>query len=137
MKSINKKIKIVQERISRLRELSSRINSFEHYLESRENIDIAERNLQVAIESCLDIGKIIIANNKLKEPADNKGIFYVLAESGIINKEALEFLIPMAGTRNILVHGYDRIDDALIYGIVQLHLTDFEKFINQIHAFSD
>jgi uncharacterized protein YutE (UPF0331/DUF86 family) len=41
----------------------------------------------------------------------------------------------MAGTRNILVHGYDRIDDALIYGIIQKHLPDFESFIQQIRSY--
>ena len=135
MKSILKKIKTVQERISRLKELSLKINSFEEYAISKENIDIAERNIHVAIESCLDIGKIIIANHNLKEPADNKGIFFVLSENNIIGQESLKFLIPMAGTRNILVHGYDRIDNALIYGIIKQHLPDFEKFLSQIHSF--
>ena len=41
----------------------------------------------------------------------------------------------MAGTRNILVHGYDRIDTALIYGIIKQYLPDFEKFLSQIHSF--
>lgn len=135
MKSILKKIKTVQERLSRLKELSLKINSFEDYAISKENIDIAERNIHVAIESCLDIGKIIIASHNLKEPEDNKGIFFVLSENNIIDKESLKFLIPMAGTRNILVHGYDRIDNALIYGIIKKHLPDFEQFLNQVHKY--
>lgn len=99
-------------------------------------MDIAERNIQVAIEACLDIGKIIIANQGLAEPEDNKGIFSVLAEAGIITKESLSFLTPMAGTRNILVHGYDRIDDALIYGIIKKHLINFEDFLNQVRDYA-
>lgn len=101
-----------------------------------DNIDIAERNIQVAIEACLDIGKIIIANQELPEPSDNKGIFSALAESGIITKESLSFLMPMAGTRNILVHGYDRIDNALIYGIIKKHLNNFEDFLDQITEYA-
>jgi len=134
MKSILKKITTLQERISRLKALALKINSFEDYLSSKEHIDIAERNLQVAIESCLDIGKIIIANQNLREPEDNKGIFFILCESGLIDKSCLSFLIPMAGTRNILVHGYDRVDDALVYGIIKRHLSDFEKFLTQIYS---
>jgi uncharacterized protein YutE (UPF0331/DUF86 family) len=111
------------------------MNSFESYLSSARDKDVAERNIQVAIESCLDIGKILIAAHKLKEPTDNKGVFMILAESGIIDTALLKFLIPMAGTRNILVHGYDRIDDALIYGIIQKHLPDFESFIQQIRSY--
>lgn len=132
MKSIEKKIKAAEERISKLRKLSQKLNSFEEYVSSQDNMDIAERNIQVALEACLDIGKIIITNTGLQEPADNKGIFSILAEAGIITKESLRFLIPMAGTRNILVHGYDRIDNGLIYGIIKKHLNNFEKFLNQI-----
>ena len=80
----------------------------------------------------MDIKKIIIANQSLSEPSDNKSIFSVVAEAGIITKESLSFLMPMAGTRNILVHGYDRTDDALIYGIIKKHLNNFEDFLNQI-----
>ena len=132
MKAIEKKVSIAEQRIAKLREMSRRLNSFEDYAASRDNMDIAERNLQVAIEACLDIGKIIIANEGLSEPADNKGIFAVLAEAGIITKESLGFLLPMAGTRNIIVHGYDRIDNALIYGIMEKYLTNFDDFLDQI-----
>ena len=75
MKAIEKKVSIAEQRIAKLREMSRRLNSFEAYAASRDNMDIAERNIQVAIEACLDIGKIIIANEGLSEPADNKGIF--------------------------------------------------------------
>ena len=136
MNSIEKKIKTAEERISRLKRLSGELKSFEEYISSRDKIDIVERNIQVALEACLDIGKIIIANKELMEPADNKGIFSVLAEADIITKKSLGFLIPMAGTRNILVHGYDRIDDVLIYGILKKHLNDFEDFLNQIKIYA-
>lgn len=42
----------------------------------------------------------------------------------------------MAGTRNILVHGYDRVDDALIYGIMKKHLNDFDDFLSQIKKYA-
>jgi uncharacterized protein YutE (UPF0331/DUF86 family) len=95
MKSIEKKMMLVEERVSKLKSMSQKINSFEGYISSQENIDIAERNIHIAIEGCMDIGKIIISNMSLKEPVDNKGIFSVLAEAGIINKKSLGFLIPM------------------------------------------
>ena len=135
MKSIEKKMMLVEERVSKLKSMSQKIDSFEGYISSRENIDIAERNIHIAIEACMDIGKIIISNMNLKEPVDNKGIFSVLAEAGVINKKSLGFLIPMAGTRNILVHGYDRVDNALIYGIIKKHLQDFDKFLSQVSAY--
>jgi len=38
----------------------------------------------------------------------------------------------MAGTRNILVHGYDKVDDSLVYGILKRHLNEFDLFIAEV-----
>jgi uncharacterized protein YutE (UPF0331/DUF86 family) len=132
MKSIGRKIKSAQERVQRLKLLSQNIASFQDYQVSSDLKDLAERNLQVAIETCLDIGKIIISQENLQEPKDNKGIFAVLANAGIIDSKALAFLIPLAGTSNIIVHGYYKIDDSLIYGILKRHTDDFTLFLRDI-----
>ena len=68
MGSVEGKITAVQERLERLRRLSQSVASFEEYQAALDAKDIAERNLQVAIESCLDIGKIIISKEGLDEP---------------------------------------------------------------------
>ncbi|NQT54749.1 MAG: DUF86 domain-containing protein [Desulfobacteraceae bacterium] len=130
--SIERKIKSVEERLERLRALSESLSSLENYQALKDTKDIAERNIQVAIETCLDIGKIIISSEGLNEPKDNKGIFVVLSEAGYLTSESLSFMVPMAGTRNILVHGYDKVDDGLIYGILKRHIGDFYIFLKQI-----
>ena len=132
MKSIDKKVEIVQDRVKRLKELSATIKTFEQYQASLNTKDIAERNLHVAIEACLDISKIIISTSGLSEPKDNKGVFTVLAEAGILSEAGLRFLIPMAGTRNILVHGYDKVEDSIIYGVIKRRLNDFDLFLREI-----
>lgn len=131
-KSIERKIKSVEERLERLKTLSKSLSSLENYQTSKDTKDIAERNIQVAIETCLDIGKIIISREGLNEPKDNKGIFVVLSEAGYLTGENLSFMVSMAGTRNILVHGYDKVDDSLVYGILERHIDDFYIFLKQI-----
>ncbi len=131
-KSLERKIKSVEERLERLKALSKSLSSLEDYQTSKDTKDIAERNIQVAIETCLDIGKIIISREGLNEPKDNKGIFVVLSEAGYLTSENLSFMVPMAGTRNILVHGYDKVDDSLVYGILKRHIGDFYLFLKQI-----
>lgn len=132
MEAIEKRIKIIEERINRLRQISSSVKSFYQYQASQDVKDIAERNLHVAIEACLDIAKVIIAEKKLGEPKDYKSTFIALAEAGILSEKSLSFLIPMAGTRNILVHNYDKIDDSIIYGVLKKHLKDFLIFLKEI-----
>lgn len=131
-KSIEKKIKSAEERLTRLKTLANSLSSFTDYQKSKDAKDIAERNLQVAIETCLDIGKIIISREGLKEPKDNKGVFVVLSEANYLSQDCISFMTPMAGTRNILVHGYDKVDDSLIYGILKRHLKDFSLFLKDI-----
>ncbi len=132
MKTVERKMALVIDRIQRLKGLSQKIHSFEEYQKSADVKDIAERNLQIAIEACLDIGKIIISEKVLRDPSDNKDLFIVLAEAAIISPQSLEFLKPMAGTRNILVHGYDKVDDEVVYGVLKRHLSDFEAFLAEV-----
>jgi uncharacterized protein YutE (UPF0331/DUF86 family) len=130
---MEKKIKAVQDRVKRLEQLSATLSSFGKYQASPDAKDIAERNLQVAIEGCLDIAKIVISLMELPEPKDNKGVFTTLAEAGILGNESLKFLVPMAGTRNVLVHGYDKVEDSIIYGVIKQHLKDFAVFLKEIN----
>ena len=132
VKTVQSKIAVVIDRVERLKRLSDKINTFNTYAQSADLKDLAERNLQIAIEACFDIGKIIISQKMLRDPKDNKDIFVILAEAGIIGLQSLEFLTPMAGTRNILVHGYDKVDDSLVYGILKRHLNDFDIFLTEI-----
>jgi uncharacterized protein YutE (UPF0331/DUF86 family) len=132
VKTVQSKIAVVIDRVERLKRLSDKINTFNTYAQSADLKDLAERNLQIAIEACFDIGKIIISQKMLRDPKDNKDIFVILAEAGIIGLRSPEFLTPMAGTRNILVHGYDKVDDSLVYGILKRHLNDFDIFLTEI-----
>lgn len=110
--------------------------SFESYLKDLTTRDAVERNIEVAIQACIDIARIIIKKDGLREPEDNKGLFIVLAENSIISEDSLKFLIPMAGTRKVivivLVLGYDKIDDAIIFGVLKKHLSDFYSFLKEI-----
>jgi uncharacterized protein YutE (UPF0331/DUF86 family) len=132
MKTIERKMIAVQERVARLRRLADRLSSFDDYDRSEDSRDIAERNLQIAIEACLDIGKIIISQKRLPEPKDYKGVFLALSQAHVIRSETTRFLSDMAGARNVLVHGYDKVDDGLIYGVLKRHLNDFDVFLNEI-----
>jgi len=130
LEEIKAKIAVVQERLRRL--YMFQVHSFESYLKDLTTKDAVERNIEVAIQACIDIARIIIKREGFREPEDNKGIFVVLAENNIISEDSLKFLIPMAGTRNILVHGYDKIDDAIIFKVIKKHLPDFYIFLKEI-----
>jgi uncharacterized protein YutE (UPF0331/DUF86 family) len=41
----------------------------------------------------------------------------------------------MKGMRNILVHEYGRVDNALVFETIHQHLGDFEVFASEVLAF--
>lgn len=91
-----------------------------------------ERLLPTAIEACLDIGKRIIAQERFRFPQDNQDVFSILGEEGIIPQTLCARLQDMARFRNLLVHEYAKIDNAIVYGILKKRLGDFDKFARAI-----
>jgi uncharacterized protein YutE (UPF0331/DUF86 family) len=66
----------------------------------------AERQLQIAIEICLDVARHIIAESGLPRPSTASDAFAILAEMGILPEDFLLTAQRMARFRNHLVHLY-------------------------------
>ena len=91
--------------------------------------DVAERNLQIAIQAAIDIGNHIVADQDLGSPKDYKDIFQLLAGHDVISKALCGKLTSMTGLRNILVHDYLDVDLDLIHRILTAELGDFDEFV--------
>ena len=59
----------MEDQVERLKQLSQKIRSLSDYQASLDARDITERNLQVAIEACMDIEKIHLWRPKKEEKA--------------------------------------------------------------------
>ena len=110
--------------IKKLRELSRQCPEYAEYVKSWLIKDAAERNLHKVIEAILDIGKMIVADKGLKAPESNREAFYILVENGLFPAEYLELMDKMVGMRNILVHGYDKVEDNVVYSVLKKNLKD-------------
>ena len=99
----------------------------------------AERFLQLAIESCLNIGNRIIALYQFKKPLDSPqtyaDIFLRLRDLDVIDQALTDRLVTMAKFRNRLVHLYWEIDARKIFEIIQDSLEDFKLFEKRIVKF--
>lgn len=119
----------------------ARLLKFEEYikdLKEYEDIEMAEykenklirrfveRTLQLAIESCLDIGNHIISDERLGIADTNADIIRILGENGII-KDNIENYIKMAKFRNVIVHDYANFDDKIIFTVLSRSLGDLER----------
>jgi uncharacterized protein YutE (UPF0331/DUF86 family) len=105
--------------------------TFEEYRQV-EKRRACERLLQIAIEAVLDVCGLVVAGLRLGLPGEEDDMFEKLAEAGIISTESKARLRRMKGLRNILVHEYGRVNDRLVYEVLQSELGDFERFKQEV-----
>ena len=122
-----RKFDLIEESIKKLSELRRENPTLDKYRRSWKDKDSAERNLQKVIEAIIDLGKMLIADKRLKEPSNNREVFQILEEEGLFPSELMPLIDKMIGMRNVLVHSYNRIDDSIIYGVLKKNLSDIKK----------
>ncbi len=108
---------------------------FQTYINDPLLRDIAERNLQVAIEIVINVGSHIIAACGWESPNRHQDVLEILAKNEVLPQEFAQRLNGIAGFRNILVHEYIGIDHRTVYDILQTRLDDFEQFAQYVIDF--
>ena len=91
-----------------------------------------ERYLSMALECTFDVGEMVISLEGLRKPESYREVIEILGERGILTKKFVEKFAPAGGFRNILIHGYAKIDVKRVYRFLQENLIDFENFAKQI-----
>lgn len=123
-------MKLLAEYISDLRNVQD--VSWTEFAENKVIRRFVERTLHLAAECCIDVGSHIIADEDLREPRDNRDVFAVLGESGVISAELATNLERMAGFRNVIVHDYARIEAEIVYQVLRRNLGDLEAFLTAV-----
>ncbi|MGH8771423.1 MAG: type VII toxin-antitoxin system HepT family RNase toxin, partial [Burkholderiales bacterium] len=77
----------------------------------------AAHTLQLAIQSALDVASHIVSDERLGEPRTNRELFTLLEQHGWIEAPLAQNLQNMAGFRNILVHGYQKLDLSILVDV--------------------
>jgi uncharacterized protein YutE (UPF0331/DUF86 family) len=97
-----------------------------------------ERFLERIINRAIDINNHIIADRaKLgtSAPKDYTDGFLELAKFGVYSEKFAKSISKSAGTRNVLVHEYDKTDQSRIYNSVADCLRDYHKYCQYILNF--
>ena len=96
----------------------------------------SERFLQLAIESCLNVGNRLISLYQFERPVSTPetyaDIFREMESLGIIDSAFCERLVKMAKFRNRLVHLYWVIDEEQVFQFLQENLEDFRVFREKV-----
>ena len=131
---------VILARLARLDEYVYRLKRFEtielnSYLDDYDIQAVVERNLQLAIQVCIDIANYIIARKKMTFPAEQDNIFILLGREGIIPQDLSVRVKGMVNLRNILVHDYAEIDAKRVHGLLINRLKDFSLFSSAVVSF--
>jgi uncharacterized protein YutE (UPF0331/DUF86 family) len=90
--------------------------------------------LHIAIQAALDVAAHIVTDERLGEPRTNRELFELLERYGWVPPELAISLSDMVGFRNIVVHGYEKINGAIVEQIVRNHLDDLLGFVSAIRG---
>jgi uncharacterized protein YutE (UPF0331/DUF86 family) len=93
-----------------------------------------ERYLYLAIQSSIDLAEVLIAKNRFRKAQSMAENFEILAEESMIDKELAEELIKMVGFRNILSHGYHKIDYDIVSSVLASGMADIVCFLQAVES---
>jgi uncharacterized protein YutE (UPF0331/DUF86 family) len=122
----------IEERLRRLQDLTA--VTLEAYARDTAVQDRVERNFEVGIQACIDLGLHILADLPRPIPESNRAVFGVLAEEGILDRPLAAELEKMAGFRNLLAHGYGRLVPERVHANLS-RLDDIRSYVRQIGAY--
>jgi len=133
---IKRKISLIQDDLVKL-------SGFSQYSLSQITSDYVkqaaiERFLERIISRAIDINQHIIVESddaKISPPKDYKETFTALFQLGIYPDKFAAQISKSIGTRNILIHEYDKIDYSLIYDSIADCLKDYHRYCEFILSF--
>lgn len=89
--------------------------------------DCIMRRVEFVIQNVIGICAIISSDLKLEKPHSEDDIIENLGKANVLDSNMVNRIRKMKGLRNILVHGYGKINDDEVY----------ESLINDLHEIED
>ncbi len=117
-----------------LEELGSFVpNSFDEYKTNFQIKAACERYFEKIAEAIVDLAFLVVNEEGLKSPEDEKAVFDILSDNKIISEKLCKKLKDAKGMRNILSHQYGSIDDEIVFHAITEELEDdVDKFIAKV-----
>ena len=136
------KKRVVEGKVSKIKELIRRIENMEFSEEQFFNEDLPYQDaltfeLIQCVELATDIATHIISAENLSRPDTHKEVFLILGKEGYLTKETAEGMAKAVGFRNIAVHEYDdvKFDIKQVYGDYKDDVRDLRRFCAEAVGF--
>ncbi len=128
--------------IAKLSELADRIARVRQHTPAsasalaadRDALDLVSFNLMLAVQVCADVASHIVADEGWPPATEVRGLFERLEEHSVITRETRVALSRAVGLRNIVAHGYGRVEPIMVHGAATTGLADLERFAKEVAA---
>lgn len=124
--SVSGKLFRLKQVIKILEELSR--SPKEQFIKEFKLNNLAMFNLLIGITVILDVGQYLLSKSAGRIAEEYKEVVRMLGEENIVPKEFADANIDMAKFRNLMVHDYDKIDEAKVYDYLQKAPDVFRQF---------
>jgi uncharacterized protein YutE (UPF0331/DUF86 family) len=86
----------------------------------------------MAIQNCIDIASHLVNEEGPGIAGSINELFYLLEERRILDRDLTERMVRAAGSWNLLVHEYGKVDLDIVYRVAQHDIQDLKLFIKTI-----
>jgi Uncharacterized conserved protein len=131
-------IQRINEKISDIREAIETLSSYagqddQKFLNNPEAIRSARYSFIVLAEAATNIATHLCARLLKKAPSTYAESFTFLADHKLIDPSLAARLGKMIGFRNLLIHGYGKIDNKKMLQIMRNDLNDVELYLGEVN----
>jgi uncharacterized protein YutE (UPF0331/DUF86 family) len=88
-------------------------------------------NIQRACEAAIDLAMHFVAKKNLGIPQTSREAFALLETAGILTEDTAKQMRSMVGFRNIAIHNYQELGIEVLQAVIEKHLDDFIRFLEQ------
>lgn len=104
------------------------------YLHNSKTRNACERLAHKIIESSMDVVSMLCKANRC--PSNVVNDYYLMTEEltkiGVFNKKISDKITEFRGFRNLLVHGYEKVNDKRAFELMREMLEFYPEFIDHV-----
>jgi uncharacterized protein YutE (UPF0331/DUF86 family) len=109
--------------------------TWEQYKAESQLRRAVERLIQLVVDVAVDINSHAVVDEKQPPPRDAFDSFIQAGRLGMFTQGFAEIIAPSTGERNIIVHEYEQIDDAIVYHSIKEALVVYHQYISYVLDF--
>jgi uncharacterized protein YutE (UPF0331/DUF86 family) len=102
----------------------------------RDALDLVAFNVMLAVQACADIASHIIADEGWPVARNVADSFLRLRDRGVVTASTASSLAKAVGLRNVVAHGYARVDVGTLYAAATSGLQDLDAFAREVAEYA-